>query len=49
MGGRLRISVQLTDAESSNQIWSERFDRQAEELFNLQDDVSAGNRRMSAS
>lgn len=42
IGDRLRISVELIEAESGNQIWSERFDRQTEDLFNLQDEVSAG-------
>ncbi len=37
MGERLRISVQLIDAESGNQVWAERFDRDQAEIFAVQD------------
>jgi adenylate cyclase len=36
---RLRITVQLIDAISGNHLWSERYDRQLKDLFELQDDV----------
>jgi len=39
MGDRVRISVQLTDAESGRQVWAERFDRGREEVFEVQDEV----------
>ena len=39
MGDRVRVSVQLTDAESGRQIWAERFDRGREEVFAVQDEV----------
>jgi TolB-like protein/tetratricopeptide (TPR) repeat protein len=39
MGERIRISVQLIDAETGGQIWSERFDRGLDELFAVQDRV----------
>jgi TolB-like protein len=39
-GDRLRISVQLIDAENGYQIWSERFDRQMTDLFALQDEIT---------
>lgn len=39
LGGRLRINVQLVDAETGNQVWAERFDRGIEEIFLVQDQV----------
>ena len=40
MGSRFRITAQLIDAISGNHLWSERFDRGIEELFNVQDEVT---------
>lgn len=37
---RLRITVQLIDVADGFQIWSHRFDRRAEDLFELQDDIA---------
>jgi len=39
MGERIRISVQLVDAETSSHIWVEKFDRAFEEIFVVQDRV----------
>jgi adenylate cyclase len=39
IGDRVRVSVQLTDAESGRQVWAERFDRGREEIFAVQDEV----------
>jgi adenylate cyclase len=39
-GERLRISAQLVDAETGNQIWAERFDRTMADLFAVQDEIS---------
>ena len=39
IGERIRISVELVDAESSSQVWAERFDRAQSELFAVQDQV----------
>jgi len=39
--GRLRVNVGLTDATSGQQVWSERFERAAGDLFAIQDDVTA--------
>jgi adenylate cyclase len=39
LGNRLRITAQLSDAESGAHIWAERFDRDAAELFAVQDEV----------
>lgn len=38
-GGRIRLSVQLSDTLAGSQIWSERYDREAEEIFAVQDDL----------
>jgi adenylate cyclase len=40
-GNRVRITVQLIDAESDRHIWAERFDRQLEDIFAIQDEVTA--------
>jgi TolB-like protein/Flp pilus assembly protein TadD/DNA-binding XRE family transcriptional regulator len=39
-GDRLRITVQLVDAENGFQFWSERFDRQMTNLFDIQDEIT---------
>ena len=39
-GERLRVSVQLIDADTGFQIWSERFDRRMHDLFALQDEIT---------
>ena len=38
-GERLRITAQLIDALSGNHLWSDRFDRQASDVFALQDEI----------
>ncbi|MBB3590535.1 TolB-like protein/class 3 adenylate cyclase [Rhizobium sp. BK529] len=40
-GDRLRISVQLVDAETRTQFWSERYEGAAEDIFELQDRIAA--------
>jgi len=39
-GGRVRISAQLVDAQTNNHIWAERYDREASDIFALQDEIS---------
>jgi serine/threonine-protein kinase len=39
-GGRLRISVQLINIADGFQIWSERFDRTLDDIFEVQDEIS---------
>jgi adenylate cyclase len=39
-GQRLRITAQLVDAETGAQVWAERYDRDAADLFDLQDEVT---------
>ena len=38
-GNRIRISVELTDPESSSSIWSERYDRTMDDVFEVQDEI----------
>ena len=37
---RVRITGQLIVAETGRHIWTERFDRQLEDIFDLQDEIS---------
>ena len=39
-GNRLRINAQLINAEDGYHLWSERYDRQMEDVFAIQDEVS---------
>jgi TolB-like protein len=39
-GSRVRISVQMVEAESGHQLWSERFDRPLDDVFALQDEIA---------
>src|ERR1700675_427466 len=36
---RVRINVQLVDASTGDQIWSQRYDRQWHDIFALQDEI----------
>jgi adenylate cyclase len=40
-GGRLRVTAQLIDAASSAQVWAERYDRDLEDIFAIQDELTA--------
>jgi TolB-like protein/class 3 adenylate cyclase len=40
-GNRLRVNVQLIDAETSNHLWAERFDKPVVDLFDMQDEIVA--------
>ena len=37
---RIRIAIQLVDTGSGHQIWSERFDRDLDDVLAVQDDIS---------
>ena len=39
-GNRLRIAVQMTNAESGYQLWGERFDREMSDVFAIQDEIA---------
>ena len=38
---RVRINARLVDAETGNQIWSERYDHEIEDVFDVQDEITA--------
>src|ERR1700757_4010409 len=38
-GNRLRVNVQLIDAETGNHLWAERFDKPIADLFDMQDEI----------
>ncbi len=37
---RLRITVQLIDAQNGYRLWSERFDRELDDIFAIQDEIA---------
>jgi adenylate cyclase len=39
-GGRIRVTVQLIDAETDRHIWAERYDRDLEDIFAIQDEIT---------
>ena len=39
-GDRIRVNVQLIDAETDRHIWAERYDRKLEDIFALQDEMT---------
>jgi serine/threonine-protein kinase len=40
VGNRIRIAAQLVSVENGYQLWSETFDRQLEDVFAIQDEIS---------
>jgi len=38
-GKRVRITAQLIDAEAGGHIWADRYDRELDDIFEVQDDV----------
>jgi len=39
-GGRVRITAQLIDGSSGGHVWAERYDRDLNDIFALQDEIS---------
>ena len=39
-GGRVRINAQLIDGGSGEHLWAERYDRDLEDIFTIQDEIS---------
>jgi serine/threonine protein kinase/tetratricopeptide (TPR) repeat protein len=39
-GNRVRITAQLVEASSGYQLWYERYDRQIEDIFEVQDEIA---------
>ncbi|HEV8133262.1 MAG TPA: protein kinase [Pyrinomonadaceae bacterium] len=42
VGNRLRVTVQLTNVADGFNVWSERFDRELKDIFELQDEITLG-------
>jgi serine/threonine protein kinase/Tfp pilus assembly protein PilF len=40
MGNRVRITAQLVNVADGYQLWSDRYDREMEDIFAIQDDIS---------
>jgi TolB-like protein/Flp pilus assembly protein TadD len=40
MGNKLRITAQLVNVADGYHLWSERYDREMEDVFEIQDDIS---------
>ena len=40
-GGRMRVNVQLIEAETGKHLWAERFDKPLADLFDMQDEIVA--------
>jgi TolB-like protein/Tfp pilus assembly protein PilF len=41
MGNRVRITAQLIEARSDSHVWSETYDRKLDDIFAIQDEISA--------
>jgi adenylate cyclase len=39
-GGRVRITAQLIEGETGEHLWAERYDRDLEDIFAIQDEIS---------
>jgi len=39
VGARMRVNVQLIEAESGAHLWAERFDKPIADLFKMQDEI----------
>ena len=38
-GGRVRITAQLVDGSTNDHVWAERYDRDLNDIFTLQDEI----------
>jgi serine/threonine protein kinase/tetratricopeptide (TPR) repeat protein len=41
MGNRLRVNAQLVNVADGSNLWSEKYDREIEDIFAIQDDIAA--------
>ena len=39
-GQRIRVTAQLIDAATGNHVWAERYDRDLEDIFDVQDEIT---------
>ena len=44
-GDNIRVTAQLVDTETGHQVWAERFDRPLDDVFAVQDEITAQDRR----
>jgi len=40
-GNRVRVTVQLIEGESDHHVWAERYDRDLEDIFAIQDEITS--------
>ena len=40
VGTHLRVTVQLVEAATGNHLWAEKFDRELQDIFALQDEIT---------
>ena len=40
LGNKLRVTAQLVNVADGSNLWSERYDREIEDIFEIQDDIS---------
>ena len=40
VGARVRVNVQFIDALNGHHLWAEKFDREIEDIFDLQDEIT---------
>lgn len=40
-GGRVRVTAQLVEAETSNHLWADRYDGSLDDIFAIQDEITA--------
>lgn len=40
VGSRVRVSAQLINSETGHNVWAERYDRELEDIFELQDEIT---------
>lgn len=40
-GNRVRVTAQLIEAETGNHVWAERYDRDLEDIFAVQEDITS--------
>jgi adenylate cyclase len=39
-GSRIRVTAQLIEGQTGNHIWAERYDRELDDIFSLQDEIT---------
>jgi serine/threonine-protein kinase len=47
-GSRLRVSAELIDTRNGNRLWSESYDREASDIFAVQEDLARRSSRHCA-